>query len=143
MQRLEDGRKIGQIVKNVICFRGTQRFRARVAGGDGNRFGANGMGARDIVRRVTDHENTMRGEFAPGVRDRTGARESSELIAFMMIIRECADLEVMPDAVVRQFKLGAAPEISRQEPEHHIRPRFQRVEQRENARQQTSVGFRE
>lgn len=104
--------------------------------------GPDGAGAGNIVRRVTDDERARERDGVPAFHG-SRKRERAELVALVMIIRKRAELEVVPDPVVRQLVLRAAHEIACQQREDDIRAWLQCGEQFADARQQPALNFRE
>lgn len=95
------------------------------------------------MRRIANYENALRRKLAPGALDGPRAGETPKLIPLVVIIRKCADLEIMPDAVMRQLEFRAPLQISCQQPENHVGTFFQRVEQFENSGQQSAIRCRQ
>ena len=90
------------------------------------------------MRGVAEHEDPLRRKLDAALRPRAGLGERAELVPVMMIVGERAELEVVPHAVVPQLDLRAAREIAREQREHDVGARLERVEQRQDARQQAA-----
>ena len=101
----------------------------KASGRDRNCPGADRLAAGDIVRRVPDHID-LRGReidrvFLPGAR----LCKASELIAVVMIVGECAELEKIPKAEMGQLQFRPALQVPGKKTQHISRPRLEPEQQ--------------
>src|SRR5438094_6410273 len=103
------------------------------AGRHRDRARAERFPAGNIARCVPNHVNLRCRELAPMFLFCAGACESPELIPVAVIIGERAKFKKMPDAVVLELETRSTRDISCEQREHHMRPRFQPFKQLEHA----------
>src|SRR6516162_8807670 len=99
--------------------RGERLSRPR-AGRDSDGARADRFAAGNVARRVADHVDLRSLKGLAVFLLRACASKRPELVAVVVIVREGAELEIMPDAVVLEFQLRAAREISSEEGKHHV-----------------------
>jgi hypothetical protein len=112
------------------------QLRTRKASGrDRNCPGADRFAAGDIVRSVPDHID-LRGReidrvFLPGAR----SCKAPELIAVVVIVGKCAELEKIPKAEMRQLQFRPALQVTGKKTQHILRPRLEPEQQFVHARE--------
>ncbi len=112
-------------------------IRARPApGGNGNGPGPERLAAGDIPRRISDHVDLGWLELHPMLFACPCLGEEPELIAIVMIVRESAELEKVPDAVVLEFQARAARDVASQEGKDNAGTSAQFFEKFKDARKQ-------
>ena len=112
------------------------QLRTRKASGrDRNCPGADRFAAGDIVRSVPDHIDLGGREidrvFLPGAR----LCKAPELVAVVMIVGKCAELEKIPEPEVRQLQFRPALQVTGKKTEHILRPCLESEQQFVHARQ--------
>src|SRR2546423_13793451 len=86
-----------------------------------------------VARRIADDVDFRGRKFAAMFFFRARARKFPELIAIVMVVREGTEFEKVPDAVMIELQLRAARNITGEKTEHHVLPRFEFLEQLEDA----------
>ncbi len=132
---MQNGVGVGKVVEKKIRPVRRKLLPAVASGRHGHRNKTGCAGAINVTRSVTHHENVVGLEGYAVTFHRAGMRHRTEPVAVHMVVGEGAELEVVPDAVVRELQLRAALDVSGQEAEHAIRPRLERIKQRHNPRQ--------
>ncbi len=106
------------------------QLRARKAAGrDRNRARANRLAARNIVWRVPDHIDLGGGKIDLVLLPRALLREAPEFVAIVMIVGKGAELEKIPEPVMRELQLRAAFDVTGEKTENILRSRSQPKQQ--------------
>lgn len=75
----------------------------------------------------------LRGQKVPSGLLRSRQSERAKLVAIVMVVRERAKGEKMPQLIMLEFQLRAATEIAGQKSEGRVWPAFSSLEQRQNS----------
>ena len=116
---------VGKIVDHLIRLMFRQLVAGEAPGRDRNRARADCFPARDIVRGVANDVDICRGEIGPVLLPRAPLRKGAELVPIVMIIGERAELEKIPDPIVRKLQLRAPFDIAGKEPKNILWSRVQ------------------
>src|SRR6185437_589171 len=140
---LHDGRRIGQRGKHgPRMMRGQLIYRVAPRG-HGNGARAKRAPARDVRWRVADHEHAAPRHFEPEVLRGAALRDGRQLRTVMMVRSERTHAKTGDvDARRTQLECGAGTQISREQAEHDVAARFERVEQRHHALEDMRVHAR-
>jgi hypothetical protein len=90
------------------------------------------------VARVANDVD-LRGQEFPSVLLRSRQSESAKLVAIMMVVRERAKGEKMPQLIMLEFQLSSATEIAGQKSKGRVWPAFSSLEERQNSGQHLSL----
>lgn len=127
---MQNGVGVRKVVEKKIRSVRRKLVPAVASGRHGHRDETSGAGAIDVTRSVSDHKNIGTLEGHAVTFHRAGMRHRTETVAVHMVVGEGAELEVVPDAVVRELQLRTSLDVAGQETEHAIRPRLERIKQR-------------
>jgi hypothetical protein len=111
----------------------------KTSGRHRDRARADRFATGDVVRGVADHIDVRWGKINRVFFPRAQLRERPELVPIVMVVGEGAELEEIPDAVVRELQLRAPPQIAGQETEDILRSRSQAKQQFLHSRQERSL----
>ena len=113
----------------------------KFSGGDGDRLGADGACASDIVRGIAEDKDGLRRKFVAVFLVGSCFGEVAELIAVVVIVGEGAELEVVPEAVVAEFDFGTAGKIASEEGEDDICSLVELCEERDDSGEELASGL--
>jgi len=83
----------------------------------------------DIVRRIADDIDVGRGEIYRVFFARPALGEGPERVAIVMIVSERAQLEIFPDAVMRELELRASLQVAGEKRKNVLGPGLQSEQQ--------------
>ena len=112
---MDDGLGVGEIVENEIGTGGFQGGAGVAVGGHGDGMGVDGFRACDVVRGVADDVDIGRLEIGAVRIAGAISCERAEAVAIVGIVGECAEREMIPNAVMAELEFGAAAEVASEE----------------------------
>lgn len=127
---MQNGVGVGKVVEEKIRPVRRKLVPAVASGRHGHRDETGGASAINVARSVADYENIGALEGHAVTFHRAGMRHRTETVAVHMVVGESAELEVVPDTVMRELQLRTPLDVAGQETEHAIRPRLERIKQR-------------
>ena len=143
LEYFQNGAEIGRILQKKIRRMGCQ-FRGGVfTRGDGQGARADRARASDVMRRIAEDEDAFRREFEAVPLLGAGAGEGAERISVVMIVRERAKFEIMPDPIMGELELGSALQIAGKESEDDVFALPEGIEKGQHARQKRAFLNRE
>jgi hypothetical protein len=129
LEDFQDGIDVGCVFQEKIRGVGGEFVGGVFSGGDGDRFGADRAGTGDVMRGVAEHEDALGRELEAVPFSGAGAGEWAERIAVVMVVGECAEFEIVPDAVMRELEFRAAHEVAGEQGEDDVFALPESVEQ--------------
>lgn len=109
-----------EIVKQKVRIEAGERCASISAGGDGDGLRADRARTRDIMGRIAENKDPFRRELDAMPLESACASEPAELIAIVMIVSECAELEEVPNAIVSELQFSAARKVAGEQTEHDV-----------------------
>ena len=98
-----------------------QIFHGVITSGDGQHFRADGSGAFDIARRVTDDEDFFALQSAPEQSAAVTAGAQRHFVPLSVFIAVSAEGEVFPQIVTAQLQFGAGADVAGEQSEQRRR----------------------
>src|SRR5437016_8289058 len=134
----------GQILHQPIGMSQLQFLQLRAASRHGERFGANMLGAANVQRGVTDHEDLVAGQDFIEQTAAAQFGDGGDLIAVFVVVGECAGLENLPQLEAAQLDFSAQPDVAGQQADSR-RPgqRMELMDELPNAGQNDAPGRRQ
>src|ERR1700719_2251987 len=99
-------------------------FAAPAAGRHRNCARSKRLPAGNVPRRIANHVDLIGGKLAAMLFFGPRPGERPELVTIVMIVRERAEFEKMPDTVVTELQLRPTRDIASQKAEHDVFPCF-------------------
>jgi len=124
-QPLNDLVRVCQIVEQKIWSAHLQSLARPTASSNRNGARAKCFSAGDVVLGIADDIDIGRIEIVTMSCLSAFSGKSAKLVSIMMVIRESAKFKKIPETVILKLKPCALLQISGQEREHDVRPRFQ------------------
>ena len=114
------------------------------AGGNGQDFCSDEFSTTHVERRVADDDNFLRLEIFPQQTSGAFKHGGGDMIAVFVVIRESAELEVLPESVTPQFQLRAQFDVAGEQAERgRFGQRLQVADESGNAVADFAVAVRE
>jgi hypothetical protein len=138
----DDRIDIGKVVDDPVWLVLGQLVGGEAPGRDRNRARADRFAAGNVVGRVADHIDICGNEIDGVSFERPALRERPQLVAVVVIVRESAKFEEVPEPVMAQLQLRAAFQIASEKTEHVLRPLPQSRQEFADAGQDSSRPLR-
>jgi len=134
------GGDVREIVEDEIRPGGFQCGAIVATGRNAHAAGVNGLGARDVVRRVANDEDVRWSEIDPVKIRRAAPGEGAKVVAILRVVRESAEGEVVVDAVVAELEIGPGAQVTGQEADGDMGETAEGVEDLREAGKEASIG---